>query len=844
MSDVGGLAGKLKNNFSILTINVRSLRGKYLDLLAYIDSFNSRFLFLCLTEVCLDDSVDSGFPIPNYARFTCFRNANGGGIVVYALESISTSIVENKSGIFPTHEALLLHCDLVGFGEFFLWTVYRPPSLSKANFCTYFDSNLDFFVNKKLCITGDFNLNFLELNNPYVRQFSNIMSNFDLRFSIDKPTFTSNENHEPLSCLDNFWHNFNSSTDSFIIYPPFSDHMIIILCVYLTIPTFYKTITFRNFNRVKIDTFLDCLPEECDRFGMVSPNVVLEIERFLKWFNYLTNKFFPLQRKTVSSKRACAPWMTSRIKKCIVKKHNWFKLFKAGLITYNSFKIYCRKLRYLLKCAEAKYYERRFNKLKTNARDNWNLLRDLLNINSQNNCSRLLVNNVIHSDSNQIAQLFADYFYEVPINLANNVPPSMLDGLHHIARHERSLFLFDSTSNEVSSIIKGLKNNSSSSDILVKVLKLGVDYFSIIISELINLCIDASIFPNQLKIAKVIPIHKRGNKELLSNYRPISILNNLNKIFEGVIYRRLYSFMEKFSLFSPSQFGFRRGLGTEVALLQLTSYVLPAYTDNKFVATIYLDYSKAFDTIDYNILLAKLDRLGVRGVPWQLIQSYLSNRKQYVSIRNCDSALSPITLGVPQGSCNGPLFFSIYVNDLPQFLGPICDKILYADDTTIILGGDDIPGIERSINDCLVKVCDWSAYNRLSLNVDKSKAMIFTNRQFINPSFRLYDSPLELVESYKYLGVTFDCKLKFNSHILDICKKLHKFCGISFRLRNKLNLHSARSFYFAYFYSIASYSVVVWGGSLVCSHRGNRLCKLQDRIVKKPFLTLSSVSFP
>ena len=836
LDGAGTIEGKLKDNFSILTINVRSIRGKFTDLLAYIDSFNSKFMFICLTEVCLDEEVDAGFKIPNYTRFSCFRDANGGGISVYVFDLVTAHIVPEKTGIFPTHESLLLKCDLTGFGEFYLWTIYRTPHLSKVNFCGYLETNLDFFGNKKLCVTGDFNLNLLEKNDRYVNHFINIMSGFDLRSSVDKPTFTSNESRKPTSCLDNFWHNFSRSTDSFVIYPPFSDHMAILLCIHFTIPKFFRPIVFRNFSVENKDKFILNLPEECNRYSMVSPDIDLETKRFLEWFNFLTDKYFPLQRKIVSSKRACAPWITTRIGKCIVKKHKWFKLFKAGLITYNSFKLYCSKLRYLLKCAEAKYYERRFNKLKGNPKKNWNLLKDLLCNNPKVQCDRLSVDDIVYSEPTQIVELFADYFAEIPIRLANECPPSMLNGLQHIIRQERSFFLFDSTQVELKNIIKKLKSTCSSKDIVVKVLKFGVDYFSIIISNLFNLSVANRKFPDELKIAKVTPIHKKGNRDSLSNYRPISILGNLNKIFEGVLYKRIYSYMEKFNLFTPSQFGFRKALGTEVAALHLLSYVLPAFHDNEFVAVIYLDYSKAFDTVQFDILLAKLDRLGIRGVPLQLLKSYLTDRKQYVSLKNCNSGFHPVSLGVPQGSSNGPLFFSLYINDLPQFLGSLCKTILYADDSTIILGGNDINGIEQAINQCLDKICIWSAYNKLSLNVTKSKAMIFSNRNYDVPSFMLYDSPLELVDAYKFLGVTFDCKLKFKSHVAAICSKLHRFCGITFRLKNKLNLHSARSFYFAYFHSVASYCISVWGGLLLCSRKGDRLCKLQDRIIKNLFL--------
>ena len=266
---------------------------------------------------------------------------------------------------------------------------------------------------------------------------------------------------------------------------------------------------------------------------------------------------------------------------------------------------------------------------------------------------------------------------------------------------------------------------------------------------------------------------------------------------------------------------------------------MPAFLNNKYVAVLYLDYSKAFDTIKYDVLISKLEKLGIRGLPLQLIQSYVSDRQQYVSVNNCHSGYRSISLGVPQGSANGPLFFSIYVNDLPCFINSLCNNILYADDTTIIFEGEDINVIENSLNLCLQKICEWSCYNKLSLNVNKSKAMIFSNRPYIPPLFKLYNQPVEIIDAYKYLGVSFDPKLNFNSHINDLCKKTAKFCGISLRLRNKLNMHTAKIFYHSYFQATVTYCITVWGGLLICSAS---TCQASKSNNKKSFLSFLSFS--
>ena len=827
---------QMKNKLTVLTINVRSLCGKHAELLTFLNSFAYSFMFICLTEICLDENNDAGFGIPNYVCFKKLRNNYGGGIFVYVLKGISVKLVDERTGIFSSHESVCLKSCLPNIGDFYLITIYRPPRLSKNEFLDYLDSTMEFFQSKKMCITGDFNLNLLNSNDAYIVQFCNIMSSFDMHCTIDKPTFTSNTTREPLSCLDHFWHNLNSSTHSFVIYPPFSDHLAIVLCVDCIVPVPQNFTEFRDFSYNNKTSFTEALELESEFYTVATNDVDIEIERFSNWVAHFLNRFFPLKRKVISFKSSTAPWLTSKIKRCINKKHKWFRLYKAGLITYRSFKLYCDRLKVLLKCAEAKYYERRFEKLKNNPTQNWNLLRDLLGIKCKTTCEKLVFNGNVYNEPFAIANIFVNYFATIPVDLVNNLPPSNIDGLSHITRNIHNFYLFHPSIHEVEGFIRGLKNTTSDKIFLSKVLKLGSNSFSVIIRDLLNLCIRQATFPDTFKIARVTPVYKKGCKEDVSNYRPISILNNLSRIFESFIQSRITSFLERYNLFSPDQYGFRRGMGTETACLRLITHILPAFVDKSYGAVLFLDFSRAFDTVQHEILTVKLDRLGVRGLPLEFIKSFLSSRSQYVELQNCKSALQSSSMGVPQGSSTGPLFFTVYINDLPSYLGSTCKSLLYADDTTICVIAENVHILETNLNECLRRVYEWCLFNRLSININKTEVVIFTNRDLdIAPQIKLNNVPIKVVDTFKYLGVFFDSHFKFNIHVTELCKKLSRYCGISFRLKNKLNLHTARTFYYAYFYSTVSYCIAAWGGLLICSHRGDKLCRLQDRMVKNLF---------
>ncbi len=246
---------------------------------------------------------------------------------------------------------------------------------------------------------------------------------------------------------------------------------------------------------------------------------------------------------------------------------------------------------------------------------------------------------------------------------------------------------------------------------------------------MINQVLNNGIFPDKLKIAKVVPIFKKGDCALTNNYRPISLLPVLSKVIEKITYNQLSLYFESNKLFSDSQYGFRPNHSTEQASLELTDRIISAMDNNDVPISIFLDLLKAFDTIDHAILLTKLEQYGVDGIPLKLLKNYLTNRKQYVKLQEASSNLLPINTGVPQGSILGPLLFIIYINDFAR-ASAIVDFICYADDTTLFSTLNKFINAQNTnpniiINTELAKINEWLEINKLSLNVTKSKFMVF-----------------------------------------------------------------------------------------------------------------------
>ena len=336
---------------------------------------------------------------------------------------------------------------------------------------------------------------------------------------------------------------------------------------------------------------------------------------------------------------------------------------------------------------------------------------------------------------------------------------------------------------------------------------------------------ECGVIPSQLKIAKVVPIFKSGDKTNPSNYRPISLLPNFSKILEKLMSNRLSSFLENNNLFSPKQFGFRKNHSTVHPLMHFINTLSKANNKKLYTIAIFCDLQKAFDTVDFSILLNKLENLGVRGMELEWFRNYLSNRKQFVSLNNINSSLMEIILGVPQGSVLGPLLFLIYINDIQ--LHTELETSLFADDTALLKSHSNLSILAENVNKEFQKVVTFFRSHKLALHPEKTKFMIFTNSKiqnfpeiFINfndintpnelPPIKMSCINCEESPHFKFLGVFFDPALNFKKHISYISSKLSKSLYFLRAGKHVLNEKSLKMFYYATFHSHLIYANQIW----------------------------------
>ena len=324
----------------------------------------------------------------------------------------------------------------------------------------------------------------------------------------------------------------------------------------------------------------------------------------------------------------------------------------------------------------------------------------------------------------------------------------------------------------------------------------------------------SGVYPDKLKIAKVIPIYKKGSKSDVSNYRPISILSCLNKIFEKLLCKRLYKFLTSKNCFYKYQFGFRENHSTLQALIETVDSIKLDIDNNNIVCGIFADLSKAFDTVDHSILIKKLDYYGIRGIAKELISSYLTNRKQFVLVNGSKSKYLPITCGVPQGSVLGPLLFLLFINDIVNSC-PAAKLVIFADDTSVFFSNKNINQLIIQAEQTLKQLMKWFEANRLTLNTSKSNFIIFRTVQR-----KIVDLPEKInvcgknvyrTDKIKYLGVLIDEHLTWKHHITELRNSLRRYFPIFYNIRSYLQLENCRSIYYAYLYSRIKYGIPIYG---------------------------------
>ena len=518
------------------------------------------------------------------------------------------------------------------------------------------------------------------------------------------------------------------------------------------------------------------------------------------------------------------PWMTQELHNLILKRRKLHQSLHDQ--PYNKL-LYQKYLRLKnltadsINIAKKEFYKNEFETAKSDPNRKWAFVNTVLKRNFYQNDvpSYLSIDGQNITSQLEMTEKFNEFFTTVGSNLASELPSSDIDPLSYLVKIEdkASSFKFMEISDDITSEI--VQNCSSKKavgcdQISMKLLKDHSKTLVPILTHLINLTIRTSTFPDSQKIARVRPLHKKGDKAELNNYRPISILTATSKIIEKVLSFQLRYFLESNEMFCGSQFGFRERKSTTSAISKLLEQLYENFNESRITQGIFLDFSKAFDTINHDILIQKLPYYNFTNEACNLLNSYLSNRTQYVQIDQHKSSPASVNIGVPQGSVLGPILFIIYINDLIN-AAPMFNYILFADDTNIF---STDPLLLKSN---LKNIENWCHANRLILNFTKTFQILFKapNKTVPYPENYILDmgnTQLMSKPSTKFLGIFLDDAITFKCHISELCRKLNFSLLLMRCARPYLDVKTMISLYYAFFYPHLIYGIEFYGHAANC----------------------------
>ena len=842
------------NELSIFSLNIQTLTNKISHLRENIEYYEKFDALLFNETNCKVENLPNGtndILLDNFyeplVKNPTRTSGKGGGLVIYINKRICEeddieefdpySEPDNNSGEFQFVK--IKNCKdhrkttIIG-------NVYRSPSIKPEKFNKLYDKilqklNTNRYANKIKYIVGDFNQDLIKYDNDDDCQnlIDNAHNNGFVQI-VSRPTRIT-ENSATL--IDHVYtNNVDSTLSCNILTLDLSDHLATHTRITLGSSTASSRRTSakskmektnrRIFNEANDSKFKQLIYEETWEEALSDTlDAQSAYNKFDEIYMKHYNTAYPLKTDHVRRKNERQnpkPWILPWLEDACARKNNLYHTYvnqpsPENKSSYEKLNDFCAKH---VDIAKAKYHKSYFEKYKDNSRKQWQMINGLLNRNKRGRSKirKLIdINGTTKTKSDEIAESFNTYFCSIASNLkqnSNSANGSTNSTYSEFLRNpvSNSMHLNETDAGEVYNIIKSFKNKATR-DTKICALKIanGSYVFTNALAGVINKSFQQGIFPEQLKVAKVTPIYKEGPKSDVTNYRPISLLSSLSKIYEKLMHVRILNFLDSNNSLFDMQYGFRPGRSCEHAILNAQNTLLENLNKRQISILLLIDFSKAFDMVDHGLLINKLNHYGIRGPALNWLKSYLSYRKQYVSVNNSDSGILDIAYGVPQGSILGPLLFIIYINDIPE-IASFAKFILYADDANIIITADSIDKAYDQLLSLTTNLVKWVHCNGLALNLKKTKYMIFSRNKADLPSPLLISQmPIERKTETKFLGVIIDDSLKWTRHVKTVLSKMSRYIGIMYKIKKLIPLRARLQIYHSFIQSHINYCSLVWG---------------------------------
>lgn len=778
---------------------------------------NISVTFLTITEHWKSDMEISAYKIHGLNLITsfCRDGGNHGGCAVYCRNGIEC---KERSDLKMFSVPFVYECSavetIINGIKYVIISVYRPNTAPKADIKLFFDqiyTMLDKLVreNTRFILSGDFNIDLLSFTKE-TKKFTSLIESFNSKFLIKVPTRVTPTS---ATCIDNIITNLDCDISQTCVFPShISDHLAQTFSFSCKPINPIKKIKKRLINDTNIDFFLTAIQKAGweDILDATSDLDSLWDRLFMRYKNIFDKAFPEVQ---ITEKRIFNSFKPTRelidLKNLLDSLYVISRFRPEGITVYNKIK---KQFDETLKELKKTQFKEKIINSENKSKTVWSIISDL----TGRSISFKKDNFNICDDPTDLANKINQHFLE-RVSYTNRNDFSIGD---NIINNRNSFFIFPVDGDEVIRAVQGMKSKCSSGDdgIPVLLLKKSIHLIAKPLAHLIYRAFTEGVFPSPLKMGIVKPLFKRGNPNDIENYRPICLLTSFSKIFEKIFANRLRSFFNRFSIFSKAQHGFLSGRNTTTAVYELTQTIITILESGEIPLGIFMDLSKAFDCVNHTFLLRKLEILGIRDKQLEFVRNYLKNRLQKVKIEMAGktyfSSAETVDVGVPQGSILGPLLFVIYINDLPMTTDN--KIIMYADDTNALISGRDLDCAVAGASNTYRDVLMWCEQNHLSLNAEKTEAIIFRSSHSLRdyPQEIVLDkSGVSLTDHTKFLGVIVDFNLNWKLHVDYLSRKLNSVLYTLRVLSQQVDLSVLRIVYHANFESRLRYGIAIWGNS-------------------------------
>lgn len=842
-----------KTNLHIIHMNVNSLRKHYNELLVILHGSINVIDVICLTEINIKQSEANMYVIPGFTMYTKTRECRrGGGIAVYVRNEYIFQEISTKTSA----------CELVhGFFSNGTYTahlvvVYRPPHLNKYNFINELrDLLLQTERRGDILLLGDCNINILvdstdSIANCYLNTLSQLGVQCCLR-DITRNVLCGD--NRVTSCLDHIFVRSNSSAiNTYVVATRVADHYLTGLTMELndlnTVqPTKSKILNNRLVN---------------SQLNNIDWNVFNEINCPLKIYDKICEIFGSIYESStilvsdLKTKRQSQPWIDSKLVELIArrgelhrKSNNCPKNMNYRL-QYTQFR---NRVNKIINTAKNKYRSKKILDCQSDMRKIWAEVNTWLGRN-RTNVDEVIKRHFSHKEPIlDTCNNFCNTFTNEIQQIKHNCNVGLLDRSSYINPCYVSFRYKPVSEHYVAKLIDNMECGKSpgSDGIRIADLKFVKSSISPVVAKFINQSLKNHQYHDDLKISLVRPVFKQGLHTEYSNYRPIAILSILNKIVEKVLVNQITGFLERHNILTDVQHGFRPGKSTDTALSKFTNCVNNNLNQRNMVVALFIDFKKAFDTLDHDGLLQAMSECGIAGPVSQWFRNYLENRVIKVSICNTESRAGRVLYGVPTGSVFGPLGYIMHVNSMPNVVKK-CHIYMYADDTCLLYGGKNSNEIENALQMDFNNIVKWAHDNGIIINISKTKYMkIYTpysnysneNVSIVGHNYECFHSKtnsqfatqcncpkLEQVNTYRYLGLTIDKHFSWSLHIENNCSKLRSVLGKLYTIKHCVSRKVMYVLYYALADSIVSYGLSSYGLTFITYI--NKIRNIQIRLLK------------